>query len=64
MRATRFLVLAMLLISIASCGKSSAPAGDNDTAIQNVLDGKCILASLMPSWGAQICALAQSVDWR
>lgn len=39
-------------------------AQEIDTAIQNVLDGKCILVSLIPSWGAQICALAQSVDWR
>jgi hypothetical protein len=51
-------------IASTSDGENLLSAQEIDTAIQNVLDGKCILVSLIPSWGAQICALAQSVDWR
>lgn len=51
-------------ISATSDGENLAKAQEIETAVQNVLDGKYILVSLIPSWGAQICALAKGLDWK
>lgn len=51
-------------ISTTSDGENLSSAKEIETAVQNVLDGKYVLVSLTPSWGAQMCALAKGVDWK
>jgi hypothetical protein len=51
-------------ISATSDGESLLGAKEIETAVQNVLDGKYVLVSMTPSWGAQMCALAKGVDWK
>ncbi|WP_162572210.1 hypothetical protein [Variovorax sp. PBL-H6] len=50
-------------ISATFDGESLLSAQETEAAVQNMLDGRYVLVSLIPSWGAQIRALAQSIDW-
>ncbi len=51
-------------ISATSDGGSLLSAQEVEAAVQNVLDGKYVLVSLIPSWGAQVRALAKGIDWK
>lgn len=51
-------------ISATSDGESLLSAQEIESSVQSVLDGKYVLVTLIPSWGAQICALAKGIDWK
>jgi hypothetical protein len=51
-------------ISGTSDGEVLATSSEIDCAVQNVLDGKWLLVFLIPSWGAQLGALVNGLNWR
>jgi hypothetical protein len=50
-------------MSGTSDGESLSSEQEVEAAVQHVLNGKYVLVSLVPSWGAQVCALAKGVVW-